>query len=84
MKIETKYDIGQEVFVIGAIRKDCIDRFIISWIGYCLEYGIFYKTTTGDTLYEYYYDIFATEKEAIEYQQTQLIAQTKIQEEQRG
>lgn len=59
-----KFKIGQEVYAINVLRKDCVDGFIINEIGYCANYGIYYKTNEGINLYEYYYAIFATYEEA--------------------
>lgn len=64
--IVPKFKIGQEVWAISAYRLNCVDWFIITEIGYCADYGLFYKTNMGINLYEYYYKIFATEQEAQE------------------
>lgn len=59
-----KFKIGQEVWAISVYRLNCVDWFIITEIGYCADYGLFYKTNMGINLYEYYYKIFDTEQEA--------------------
>lgn len=64
--IVPKFKIGQEVWAISIYRLNCVDSFIITEIGYCANYGLFYKTNMGINLYEYYYLIFATEQEAQE------------------
>ena len=62
--IVPRFKIGQEVWAISVYRLNCVDSFIITEIGYCANYGLFYKTNMGINLYEYYYLIFATEQEA--------------------
>ena len=64
MIIETKFDIGQEVYAYNVYRQHCIDKFTITEICYCQHYGIYYKTDMGIDLFEYYFDIFATREEA--------------------
>lgn len=63
MKIETKFDIGQEVYAYNVYRQHCIDKFSITEICYSQDYGIYYKTDMGIDLFEYYFDISATREE---------------------
>lgn len=62
--IVPKFSLGQEVWAISVYRKDCVDNFIIQEICFCSRYGLYYKTNMGINLYEYYFDIFATQEEA--------------------
>lgn len=65
MKIETKYDIGQEVwfFYYGKIFKDIITHQMIIAIGNQRDYVVIYRTRNFNNLAEY--ELFPTKEELL-------------------